>query len=593
MRKINITSIWLLATGYWLLFSASCFAEKITILYTGRTHASLYHCDCPKEPDGGLARRMTKIKQLRAENPNTLLLEAGGFFAGGMLDEHSQGIELDKMRSEINLRALELMGYDALNIGDDEFNFGKDYLEGQIKKSRLLFLSSNLKMDGVRPYAIKKIGDTNIAIIGLINEEAKIKAGGLELEEAKPALLKTIQEVKKEGAGLILCLSYLGEERDRALLGEVKDIDILIPARPTESPDNYTRIGSSYIVRPAWQARRLSKIDLELENRRIKEFRLEQIRLSEEIAEAPEITGMMPQCFSDADCFENGVRGSCHNPAKLQSSCSYAQPKPISLLIVQPKDAKMPHQGQFIGFLKSLFPGLDSTVIDYGSDEGRAWADKIKAKLLPVYLLAKAAESEAGFKKIQEYAELKGDYFYLKPGLAGGSIFAGRQAVPGRLDVFLASHGKNTGGILSVLKQLQAKHKDRRVSVHYLAVEGPAGFSAPGGLAELEEDLRNVCVGRYYPQKLWDYAMCRAQYPQSSWWDVCAEQYALGAQKIKKCALSEEGVSLLRENTKLNKELEIANGPTFLVNNYEVFSVNGVPSVEQLEERLGLSEVAE
>lgn len=587
MKKIHIAVICLLSFVYCLL-STPCFAEKITVLYTGQTHASLYHCDCPKEPDGGLSRRMAKIAQARQENPHTLLLEAGGFFSGGMFDEHSQGVELDKARNDIQLAAMGLMGYDAAVIGDDELNFGRDYLSEKIKKSKLAFLSANLRLEGLRPYLIKKISGINIAVIGLTNEQAKVKSAGLELTDARDALLRTIKEVKKNNADLILVLSYLGEEKDKILLNEVKDIDILISGKPQESPDDYSRVGSAYLVRPVWQGRRLSKIDLEMENRKLKSIKLEQIRLSKEIPDAPEIAKILPRCFSDADCLEGGVKGRCSSPSRLQSACNYDKPKKIHLLIVQPAGLQVLHQEQFIGFLKSLFPGIEPRIVDSDSSEGKSWAQKIRAKLLPVYLLSKEADTVEGFKKILEFIELREGYYYLSPRLAGGSIFIGRERIPGRLDVFLGSANKDIKAILSRLKELEDKHKGLKMNIHYLAVEGQGVFSAPGGLFELEEDMRQVCVMRHNQEKFWDYALCRAEIKDSSWWDVCAETHKLDAKKIKKCALSDEGVNLLRENTKLNKELEIASGPTLLVDNSAIFALSGVPDLELLEKIAGL-----
>lgn len=588
MKKIHITACCLLSAACCLLLIAPCFAEKITVLYTGQTHASLYHCDCPKEPDGGLSRRMAKIAQLRQENPHTLLLDAGGFFSGGMFDEHSQGVELDKTRNDIQLAAMGLMGYDAAVIGDDELNFGRDYLSEKIKKSKLPLLSANLKLDGLKPYIVKKISGVNIAVIGLTNEQAKVKSAGAELTDAVPALLRTIREVKKNNADLVLVLSYLGEEKDKALLNEVKDVDILISGRPQDPPENYSRIGSAYLVRPVWQGRRLSKIDLELENRKIKSLKLEQIRLSKEIPDAGEIAKILPRCFSDADCLENGVKGRCSSPSQLQSSCSYDKPKKIQLLIVQPAGLQVLHQEQFIGFLKSLFPGIEPRVVDSDSSEGKSLVEKSRAKLLPLYLLAKEADAEAGFKKILEFIEAREGYYYLSPRLAGGSIFVGRERIPGRLDVFLGSSSKDIKAILSRLKELEDKHKGVKVNIHYLAVEGQGVFSAPGGLFELEEDIRQVCAMSYGQDKFWDYALCRAEFKESSWWEVCAEAHKLDAKKIKKCALSDEGVNLLRENTKLNKELEIASGPTLLVDNSTVFALSGVPDLEALEKIAGL-----
>ena len=104
-------------------------------------------------------------------------MDAGGFFAGGELDEHSQGAQSDKTRNEINLKALELMGYDAVSVGDDEFNFGRDYLSAQVKKSKIAFLSANLKLDGLKPYLIKKVSGLNVALIGLTNPQAQAKSG--------------------------------------------------------------------------------------------------------------------------------------------------------------------------------------------------------------------------------------------------------------------------------------------------------------------------------------------------------------------------------------------------------------------------------
>ena len=582
LQKLCLSAIFL------LFLTGNSFAQKITILYTGQTHSSLYNCNCPKEPDGGVARRMTKAKELRLVNPDTLLVDAGGFFAAGMLDEHSQGVELDKLRNEINLRALELMGYDALSVGDDELNFGKDYLQEKIKQTKIPFLSANLKLEGLRPYLIKKMAGTNVAVIGLTNDQAKVKAGGAELEEARDSLLKTIQEVKKNQADLILVLSYLGEEKDRQLAAEVKDIDIIISGRPEEQIDNYARIGSTYLARPAWQGRRLSKIDLELENGKIKDFKLEQIRLSNEVADAPELNKILPRCFADTECRAGGLIGRCNNPATLEAACSYDSPKKISLLVVQLRDARMPNQEQFIAYLKQIFPVLETKFIDYDSNQGKAWVDKVQAKLLPLYLLGKEAEGEKGFAKVKEFVELKGDYYYLSPRLAGGSIFVRRERIPRRLDVFMGTRGKSAGDIFSVLKELQARHKEIALNLHYLAFKGKSGFSAPGALPELEEDIRQVCVKHYYPDKFWDYALCRAKAQESSWWDICAEDSGVDARIIKKCALSGEGPGFLRENTRLNQELEIANGPTFLMDNYIVFTLSGVPKIETLEKIMGL-----
>ena len=587
-KNQKLIKISLLVTGYWLLLSAHCFAEKITILYTGSTHAALYHCDCPVQPDGGVGRRMAKVKELREKNPNVILVDAGGFFAGGELDEHSQGVQLDKTRNEINLKALELMGYDAVSAGDDEFNFGSDYLSAQAKKSKMAFLSCNLKLDGLKPYLIKKVSGINIALIGLTNPQAKAKSNGLEIEDPYQALARTILEVKKEKAEVVVVLSYLGEEEDTKLITQIDGVDAIISAKPQDTPEPSSKIGKGLLARASRQGRRLGKLDIELENKKIKETRVEDIRLSKEIADWPQLKKQVPACFEDSACREEGLIGKCLNPGKMNSSCGYEKPKQISLLVIQPKDIKVVHQEKFLSFLKKLFPGLQLNFVDSNSEAGKSWVVKSQAKLFPVYLIAKEADTQGEFKDIKDFAELKDNYYYLIPRLSGGSIFVGRQKMANKLDVFMGAKGNRGVEALSVLRDLEARHKELEVKLHYLAVEGQNGFTAPGGLAELEEDIRQVCISKYQPDKLWDYALCRFKNQDSSWWDVCAGQFGINPTAIKKCALSQEGLDLLRENIGLNKELEISIGPVFLVNNNEVYAAKNFSRVEELEKLLGL-----
>ncbi len=84
-----------------------------TILYTAESHAALLPCDCPLQPLGGVARRTTLIKRFRERGP-VLLLDGGGWAAGGIYDEDSDGEpERDKLRTQLMSDAMRLMKYDA------------------------------------------------------------------------------------------------------------------------------------------------------------------------------------------------------------------------------------------------------------------------------------------------------------------------------------------------------------------------------------------------------------------------------------------------------------------------------------------------
>ena len=85
-----------------------------TILYTAESHAALLPCDCPLQPLGGVARRATLIKRFRERGP-VLLLDGGGWAAGGIYDEDSDGeTERDKLRTQLMSDAMRLMKYDGM-----------------------------------------------------------------------------------------------------------------------------------------------------------------------------------------------------------------------------------------------------------------------------------------------------------------------------------------------------------------------------------------------------------------------------------------------------------------------------------------------
>ncbi|MBI3828783.1 MAG: thioredoxin fold domain-containing protein [Planctomycetes bacterium] len=89
-----------------------------TILFTAEAHGALLPCDCPLQPLGGVARRATLIKRYRERGP-VLLVDAGGWAAGGIYDEDTDGdAERDNLRTDLMVKALEGMKYNLVAWGD-------------------------------------------------------------------------------------------------------------------------------------------------------------------------------------------------------------------------------------------------------------------------------------------------------------------------------------------------------------------------------------------------------------------------------------------------------------------------------------------
>jgi len=551
-----------------------CYAQELTILYTGETHAMLYPCSCPKERDGGIARRATLIKQLRKTNSNILLLDSGAFFGGGLMDEYTQNTPLDKERTLINLKAIELMKYDALTIGDDEFNFGREFLEETAGKGNLTFLSCNIKSDKLSPFIIKEIAGIKIGIIGLTSPTALPKAGGLEFMEPEIAVKRAVEELKAEKTDIIILLSHLGESDDLKLIKEVKGIDVLIVGGNLKNEPPAVKVDSTLILKPTWQGRRLGKTSLTVEGNKITNYKTEEIRLSDKIADDAEILSILPSCFSDANCKKEGIAGSCQNPGSLNSRCVFPQSSQIKLLIITPKVCLACDTEKVVETLKTTLPGLVVSYLYYPDSQANKLIKELNINTLPAYLLGKEIEKEKSFDNFKKDLEIKGTFYALKPQFSGFSYFLNRNKIKGKIDLFISMYDGSTPELLNAIKDFEP-------TIHFLATEQGDAFYAARGSFEAEECLRLVCIQKYYPQNFWKYITCRSGSISSSWWEDCLDNLDIG--KIRICAKGIEGKSLLRENIQLNKEIGIMLGPTYLVDNQEIFSSKEVPTKEEFK----------
>jgi hypothetical protein len=467
-------------------------------------------------------------------------------------------------------------------LGDEEFNFGREFLEENLKKTSLAILSCNIftstssgmKRRLFRPYMIKEFRDIKIGIIGVTTVSTREKATGLEFIEPKTAVQEAVKELCNYNIDIIIVLSHLGESEDLNLINDVDGIDILIIGHSRAKEEPFTKIGRTLILRPSWQGRKLGKLSLIIKDKKIVDYKVEDLRLSEQIKNDPQIISILPRCFSDNNCKEGSRIGVCHDPGTLKSRCEFGKVSKVSLLVITSKQCRVCDTQRVIRNLKTTFANLTISYLYYPKPEASKLIDDFGIDTLPVYLLGKEARQEKGFNNLRDNLESKGDFYLLKPQFSGISYFLKRPKLKDRLDLFISLYDKDTPELLAVAKVF-------RPNVHFLVTEEKNSFTAARGNLEVEEDLRSVCVQKYYPQSFYNYISCRGKFINSSWWEDCLEN--LDKQEIKTCAKGEVGRALLKENIRLNQELEIMRGPTYLLDNQEVFSLHSVPKREELE----------
>jgi 5'-nucleotidase len=140
----------------------------ITILHTNDTHSQIDPIpDSDKQwgGKGGVARRATLVKEVRSQNPNTLMVDAGDVFQGTPYFNFYKG--------EVEYKSMSLIGYDVVTLGNHDFDNGVDALAAAMKFANFEFVSTNYDMRGtplesrVKPYAVRTFGDVRVGMFGL------------------------------------------------------------------------------------------------------------------------------------------------------------------------------------------------------------------------------------------------------------------------------------------------------------------------------------------------------------------------------------------------------------------------------------------
>lgn len=215
--------------------------KKITILHTNDTHSHIEpfpnnHYRNPNK--GGVARRANLIQQIRAENPNTLLLDAGDIFQGTPYFNFYGG--------ELEFKLMSMLKYDAATIGNHDFDNGIDGLYKQLPNASFDFVSANYNFKNtildthVNPYKVFIKDGIKIGVFGLGIELTGLVDNRLYKETKYLNPIEIAQDTSRvlkedEQCDLVICLSHLGyhykdenQIGDLQLASKTKNIDLII-----------------------------------------------------------------------------------------------------------------------------------------------------------------------------------------------------------------------------------------------------------------------------------------------------------------------------------------------------------------------------
>lgn len=257
-----------ISTGAWLggslfgLAAASRRIRTVSIFHTTDLHG---HIVPTSNYDGignlgGLARCVTQIRRWRRECPDSLLVDIGDVYQGTAAGLDSKG--------KVMVELFNRVGYDAWALGNHDFDWGRETLEGALAHSASPVLTGNLELDGRRPgslegawkrvvpWTLREVGGFRIALIGLVTPGlpywlAPETLGGVAPTSPLESLRASVAEAKAAKANAIVVMGHMGWRFEddfanpvRELLREVKEVDVFLAGHTHQDQPSWTLNGA-------------------------------------------------------------------------------------------------------------------------------------------------------------------------------------------------------------------------------------------------------------------------------------------------------------------------------------------------------------
>ncbi len=336
-----------------LALAASLYAQRatVTLLATTDLHGNIYPYDyyTARPAERGLAKIATLVREARREAPEALLIDVGDTIQGTPLESlHQSWVRTGKLPLGLKsgqaappadpmMVAMNAMRYEAMVLGNHEFNFGLKNLEKARGGARFPWLSANTEgaPPGGKPFApyiVKTVSGVKVAVFGITTPsipswEQPQNYRGLRFRPGVEAAREVVEELRRrERPDLIVAAVHAGLGRDgenmvTAIAEQVAGIDAIVYGHSHQRQAG-TRIGEVLLVQPQNWGASLARLDFDFEKEgsgwRVASKRSQLIPVTSATAADPEILSLAKPYHELAERYlETTVAES---PADLEAS---------------------------------------------------------------------------------------------------------------------------------------------------------------------------------------------------------------------------------------------------------------------------------
>ncbi len=321
MKKLCLYSI------IWLTFLSLFSEQTLTIIHTNDHHGRPLPFPCFKDLGGGLPARKTLFDQIKKDNKNILILDAG--------DINDGLVESALFNAEPDIIGYNIIGYDAMTIGNHELYHSLERLNSQKKLANFPFLCANIEFKNHQkigtPYLIKTLPNgLKVGIIGITTNSSQFStshsvSSQLIFNDEVETAIKVSAQIRKQ-VDILIGLVHLGISEDQnenygslKLAKNTNDLDLVIDGHShtyLASPIWVKQLDgdSIAVVQVAYWGAFAGEINLVYENNKttLKNWTVHSINtnnngklLGNEIAQDPELEALLLKYKHKADSLMN------------------------------------------------------------------------------------------------------------------------------------------------------------------------------------------------------------------------------------------------------------------------------------------------
>jgi 5'-nucleotidase/UDP-sugar diphosphatase len=228
--------------------------DTLTVIHVNDSHSNLTPYGAAEV--GGIARAASVIGMWKAANPNPILVHGGDFMVGTLMFNAYFGVP--------ELQILNALGFDALCLGNHEFDVGPVRLSGIIAQAGIdsafnILCTNAVNLDSVpalkavvRPYAVERRGNIKVGLLGLTTPAANVESNPAPVvlsDTIEDILGQRIMQLKAvEGCQVVILISHMGLMLDEQIAQALSGVDAIISAHSHDALKDVISVNGIPIV---------------------------------------------------------------------------------------------------------------------------------------------------------------------------------------------------------------------------------------------------------------------------------------------------------------------------------------------------------